>query len=96
MNEALVALNVKINEEDSGATTLREYFKIMLKTIFKEGEGFSGKRPFGNSSWEHSLAIELVKSGVLDGKLLDDDDYFDAEYNSRDFDKLINLTIDAL
>lgn len=96
MNEAKVALNVKINEEDSGAETLRDYFKAMLRAIFKEGDGFSGKRPFGNSGWEHSLAIELVKAGVLDGKILDDDGWIDADYDRKAFDVLIEKAIEAL
>ena len=96
MNEAKIVLNARIEEEDSGATSLREYFKLMLQAVFDEDEGFSGKRPFGNSGWQHGLAIQLVKAGVLDGKLLTDDGYDDAEFDWAEYNRVIKLAINSL
>jgi hypothetical protein len=81
-------LDVKIKDEDSGAKTVREYFKALLDKLFEEGDGFSGKRPFGNSGWEYTLKQALVKSGHVDGKLdgdgcvesCDDEQFYEEIY----------------
>lgn len=49
--------------------TIREYFQQLLKTLFAEGEGFSGKRPFGNSGWEYDLHTPLVIGGAMPGTI---------------------------
>ncbi|MDF2695260.1 MAG: hypothetical protein K0S65_3643 [Labilithrix sp.] len=36
---------------DTDATTVGEYLAELLITLLTEEEGFSGKRPFGNSGW---------------------------------------------
>lgn len=62
-------LNLEIGDNDSGATTVRGYLIELLATVWDEGEGFSGKRPFGNSSWEHDLYVPLVKAGYVTGEV---------------------------
>jgi hypothetical protein len=32
-----------------------------------EGEGFDGKRPFGNSGWDSDLFKPLIKAGLVAG-----------------------------
>lgn len=63
-------LNLKIDnrgfDED---LTIRGYLKLLVSTIWRKGEGFSGKRPFGNSGWEYDLYTPLVKAGVVTGEL---------------------------
>lgn len=49
--------------------TIGEWMKRMLLTLFHEEEGFSGKRPFGNSSWKHDAQIALVRIGLVDGDI---------------------------
>ena len=61
------ALRVKFNFEDE-TITVREYLHKLLETLWIEGEGFSSKRPFGNSGWENDLIIPLVKAGFVEGK----------------------------
>lgn len=56
--------------------SLKEYFHEILKTLLEEGEGFSGKRPLGNSGWTGDLAACLVKNGIIPGKI-DEDGYLD-------------------
>lgn len=53
-------LNIKLDgENDAGAETVRDYLKALLAALWNEGEGFSGKRPLGNSGWEHELLVPL-------------------------------------
>jgi hypothetical protein len=53
---------------DCPAHSIRGYFKELLSTLWMEGEGFSGKRPFGNSGWEYELYEALVDMGAVQGK----------------------------
>lgn len=57
--------------------TIREYLQELLLTLWEEKEGFSGKRPFGNSGWEADLERELIILGEVDGRL-DDSGYIDS------------------
>ena len=51
----------------------KEYhLQELLLKLWQEGEGFSGKRPFGNSGWEYDLLYPLVAMGEIPGKLDDD------------------------
>lgn len=49
--------------------TVRDYLRELLMTLWNEQEGFSGKRPFGNSGWEYDLYTPLIKAGFIEGKL---------------------------
>lgn len=62
-------LNLKMQDNDANAETIRDYLHALLKAIWDEGEGFSGKRPFGNSGWEYELYIALVANNVVKGEL---------------------------
>lgn len=70
-------LNLPLPPNDSGADTVRGYLIALLAAVWAEGEGFSGKRPFGTSSWEGDLFIALVRAGVIEGEL-DADGYLDS------------------
>ncbi|MBS3648836.1 hypothetical protein KEU06_09480 [Pseudaminobacter sp. 19-2017] len=59
-------LNLKMPGNDADAETIRDYLKALLKALWAEGEGFSGKRPFGNSGWEYDLYQVLEKIGFTD------------------------------
>lgn len=54
--------------------SLREYFQSLLHTLWEEGEGFSGKRPFGNSGWQWDVYKFLILAKAVDGRL-DEDGY---------------------
>lgn len=62
--------------------TLREYLQALLQTLWNEGEGFSGKRPFGNSGWEYTVYAFLVKSGAVSGHI-DEDGHVDGQDNDE-------------
>lgn len=69
-------LDLPMTKNDARAKTVGEYFRNLLITLWVEGEGFSGKRPFGNSGWEYDIYKPLIKAGALKGEL-DGDGYVD-------------------
>lgn len=87
-------LDIEMQENDSGANTIRGYLKALLWTLFNEGEGFSGKRPFGNSSWEYDLYIALVAAKAVDGTLTEDGYIDTVDY--KEANKLIFEAIESL
>lgn len=52
---------------DAKAKTVRGYLKTLLVAVWTDGEGFSGKRPFGNSGWQYDLFAPLVMAGAVKG-----------------------------
>jgi hypothetical protein len=56
---------IKLEENDAGASTIGEYLGTLLLTLWQEGESFNGKRPFGNSGWEYDVYRGLIKAGVV-------------------------------
>jgi hypothetical protein len=79
---------------DAGAETIRDYLKALLTELWREKEGFGGKRPFGNSGWEADVYIALIVGGFVEGSV-DEDGYYDGcdEYAA---DSLIADAIRAL
>jgi len=71
-NEEL--LELKTNPNANGEPTIREYLHLLLLAIWQEGEGFSGKRPFGDSGWEYDLYVPLIRHGIVDGTLDEEPD----------------------
>lgn len=60
-------LDTEINIGDDFRGTLREFFVELAIKVWVEEEGFSGKRPWGNSGWKNDVYAELVRNGVLPG-----------------------------
>lgn len=60
--------------------TIRLWFRELLLTLWDEQESFSGKHPWGNSSWSHELAIPLIRIGVLKGELDEAEDDGESDY----------------
>lgn len=78
------ALNAPVEGRGVRGDTVRCFLSALLTTLWDEDEGFSGKRPFGNSDWKHDVYEALVKAGVVDGDL-DEDGYLDhADYDAAD------------
>jgi len=93
-------LDVQLDEidgADSGATTVREYLLALLRMVWTEREMFSGKRPFGNSSWEYDLYRAMGKAGFIE-ITLDSDGYIDTfpKQEHRKADALVSAAIDEL
>lgn len=76
MSEIVDAALAATVEYENGTGTVRSYLKDLLHTLWVEEEGFSGKRPFGNSGWQFDVYQALVRAGVLEGTL-DDEGFLD-------------------
>lgn len=74
--------------------TLREYLKSILKLLWREGEGFDGKRPFGNSSWQFDVYVSLIKNGCIEGEL--DGFGYVKEVDTLEADELVCNLIDHI
>jgi len=70
-------LDLSMGENGAGAATIREYLFKLLYAVWVEGEGFKGKRPFGDSGWEYDIYTTLVTHGVVPGEV-DEDGYLDT------------------
>lgn len=77
-----------------GPTTIKGYLVLLLKTLLEEEEGFSGKRPFGDSAWKHDLYKPLIVAGAVRGKL-DSDNYIE-EIDEKAADKLLLDLVSSL
>lgn len=66
----------------------------MLLAVWIEGEMFSGKRPFGDSGWDYTLAYDLIVGGIYTkGEI---NEYGEPEFNYTEFDAFIKEAINAL
>ena len=92
--QEILDLPMDPDSNDARADSIRTYLKALLTTLMKKGEGFSGKRPFGNSGWEYDMCIPLIKAGLVEGKL-DGDGYIDS-FNEDAAVQLIYKAINAL
>jgi hypothetical protein len=75
-------LAVPMGDNDAGATTVGDYLAKLLLDVWREGEGFDGKRPFGNSGWECELYVALARGGVIPDAL-DEDGYWNGTYEEE-------------
>ena len=80
--------------------TLKEMMADCLKTLWEEGEGFSGKRPVCDSCWEdiaaEALAILEPKIGKFKkSEYVDEEDYFEVEDNDL-YLKTFNWLVDFI
>ena len=60
-------LDIEMQPNDDGAKTIGEYLIALARNVWIEGEGFSGKRPFGNSGWQWEVYCALAEAGAIDG-----------------------------
>lgn len=79
---------------DAGAATVRDYLIQLLAEVWRHGEGFSGKRPFGNSGWEYDLYKPLATAGYIEATY-DEDGWLEL-CDDKAGDALIATAITAL
>jgi hypothetical protein len=79
---------------DAEAATIRDYLVALLSTLWREADGFSGKRPFGDSGWQYDVYIALIKAGLIGGSL--DEDGYVEHVDHAAGDQLILAAIDEL
>lgn len=87
-------LDCPMGENDADAKTVREFLGTLLLTVWIEQEMFSGKRPFGNSSWQHEVYIALAVAGYIEGSKDDEDwgwEYDEAAGNALIQDAIRHL-----
>lgn len=85
-------LKVPMKENDANAETIGHYLKTLLIAVLEEQEGFSGKRPFGNSGWFRDLVEPLVLAKKIEGR-------YDEEFDSIDDfneDEAVAVLIEAI
>ena len=88
-------LDIEMQENDADAKTIRDYLKTLLRNLWSQGEGFSGKRPFGNSGWEFEIYKALVVAGAVKGEV--DKEYGDLiDCNFSKANQLIFKAIEEL
>lgn len=87
-------LNTPMSDNDADAATIRGYLIELLKGVWTEKEGFSGKRPFGNSGWTYDLYAALGKAGYI--TCTHDEDGYVEDCDDDAGDKLIAAAINAL
>jgi hypothetical protein len=80
-------LALPLEDNDAGAATICDYLCALLKAVWTEEEGFSGKRPFGNSGWKSNIEVALVEAGAVEGEI--DEDGYLARVDSRAVNKII-------
>jgi hypothetical protein len=88
----ILALPMQSNDAD--AATIRDYLVKLLTLVWAHGEGFNGKRPFGNSSWDCELYEALGRGGAIN--VVFDGDGFLEDWDDVLGDKLIADAIRAL
>jgi hypothetical protein len=76
--------NIPMQDNDAGAKTIGDYLKLLLLTLWDEEEGFSGKRPFGNSGWQYEIYKALISAKVVNGKLDEDGHIDEVDYYTAD------------
>jgi hypothetical protein len=90
-------LDLPLPQNDSGAGSVRGYLVALLTEVWTEGEGFSGKRPFGNSGWQSDFYVPMIRAGIIAGEI-DEDGYLDSLTSEAEdqADALILAAIKAL
>lgn len=71
--------------------TVREFFHAFLAELWRDPEGFSGKRPFGNSCWYFPLIYALIEAGAIKGSVTRDEDGYieDSDFDSEEADAVV-------
>lgn len=77
---------------DAGAATVQDYLVSLLVGVWRDGEGFDGKRPFGNSSWEYDLYVALARAGMVESAT----EGSEGEFSHIDEDEATLLIADAI
>jgi hypothetical protein len=92
-DQLLTALELRFDSDAGDNMTIRDYLRALITTLWREEEGFSGKRPFGNSGWSFDLFAPLIKAGFITGTL--DDDGNVEDFDRREADQYVFKLIDV-
>jgi hypothetical protein len=87
-------LALPMGDNDANATTIGDYFARLAERAWVEEEGFSGKRPFGNSGWQHEVYHALVTHKVITGEI---DEYgYVEDYDGHAADQILKEVLQFL
>lgn len=64
--------------------TVGDFLKELLCTLWMEEEGFSSKKPFGNSSWQHEIYSVFVQNKIISGTIDEYGDFEECDYKLAD------------
>jgi len=92
--QAAMACEFEFNAISDKPITVHDYLRELLLRLWAEQEGFSGKRPFGNSGWNYDLIPPLIKAGLIDGTL--DQDGYVEKVDEEEFDRIIMAAIKSM
>jgi hypothetical protein len=95
--EAILEVPVPALSRRGEIKTIRDYLHGLLRNLWAQGEGFSSKRPYGNSGWEYDLYTALARAGLIEAELDEDgglEDITDEERTKAD--RMIEDVIDHL
>lgn len=87
-------LDLSMEGNDAQAHTVRAYLKTLLLLLWEDPESFNGKRPFGDSGWEHDLFDTLLRNRIISGHIDEDGDV--REIDEETAHKLIKNAIKDL
>jgi hypothetical protein len=68
-------LHLPLGDNDAQAATVGEYLGLLLSTLWLQADGFSAKRPFGNSDWQYVIYMAMVKAGLATGVVYEEDGF---------------------
>ena len=71
MNKKIRALDTRFKSDIGDSETIRQYLYQLLRSVWRENEEFSGKRPFGNSGWQYDVYKALVDGGYVSAEFSD-------------------------
>lgn len=91
----LEILALPMQENDSGTETVKGYLVALLHELWDKEDGFSGKRPFGNSGWPLDLVQPLIRAGLVVGTF-DEEGYLEEFDDWTTANRLIKEAINAL
>ena len=89
-DQALNALMAQCGDFDD--IKIVDYLNNLFQALWREGEGFNGKRPFRNSGWSLDLTYSLIMCGYIPGTI-ELDEYGDIDsaiYDQAEADRLIS------
>ena len=93
-NKRVLDLKMRANDMSDDGCTIGEYLMELLRLVWQDGEGFSGKRPWGNSCWELPVYEALVEWEVIKGDKTEqyhegELDYIEYDYDTKEAHKVI-------
>lgn len=87
-------LNLPMPTNDAEAKTIGDYLRTLLSTLWDREESFSGKRPFGNSGWQHDIYSALIAGYAVAGTL--DDEGYVLEIDTAAADACVQAAISSM